>query len=105
MRCKTCGTPLDKQLRRCEKCGAEFDPDDPRTFEHEGGGPLRVAKLMLKWALIVGGIGFALGFCGPIVLSPQSNQGPLLGIFITGPIGFAAGAIIGLIRALMHERD
>jgi hypothetical protein len=49
-------------------------------------------------ALIVGGIGFAAGFFGPIILTPDSNQGPLLGIFITGPIGFVVGLIYGIIR-------
>ena len=50
----------------------------------------------LLGALIVGGIGFAAGFFGPIIFTPKSNQGPLLGIFFTGPLGFVAGAIIGV---------
>lgn len=41
----------------------------------------------------LGFIGFALGFFGPIFLSPASAQGPLLGIFVTGPLG----AVVGLI--------
>src|SRR6266404_2909751 len=52
-----------------------------------------------KWGLIVGAIGFLGGFVGPIIFAPQSNQGPMLGIFITGPIGFAAGAIYGVVCA------
>ena len=43
---------------------------------------------MLIW---VGGIAFALGFFGSFVLYPGSNLAPLLGIFITGPVGFVAG--------------
>lgn len=39
----------------------------------------------LKWAGIVGGIGFVGGFFGPMLLSPGSNQGPMLGLFLTGP--------------------
>jgi hypothetical protein len=46
-------------------------------------------------ALIVGGIGFTGGFFGPMVFAPGANQGPLLGIFITGPLGALAGAIGG----------
>ena len=45
----------------------------------------------------VGGLailGFAAGFFGPIILAPSSNQGPLLGIFFTGPGGAIVGAII-----------
>jgi hypothetical protein len=48
-------------------------------------------------ALLLGGIGFVGGFFGPVVVSPESNQGPLLGIFITGPIGFVIGGILGAI--------
>jgi hypothetical protein len=45
--------------------------------------------------LVVGSIGFVVGFIGPIVFNPTANQGPLLGIFITGPLCFIIGAIIG----------
>ncbi len=40
-------------------------------------------------------------FVGPIVLSPDSPQGPLLGIFVTGPLGALAGAILGAIIGLL----
>jgi hypothetical protein len=43
-------------------------------------------------------VGFAAGFFGPIFLSPDSAQGPLLGIFITGPVG----AILGLAASLVY---
>lgn len=46
-------------------------------------------------AIIIGGIGFAIGFIGPIIFYPDSNQGPLLGIFITGPLSFLVGLIGG----------
>jgi hypothetical protein len=46
-------------------------------------------------ALLAGGIGFAGGFFGPILFNPDSNQGPLLGIFFTGPLGLVLGAIGG----------
>src|SRR5947199_396451 len=39
------------------------------------------------FALLVGTTTFLAGFVGPIYLTPQSDQGPLLGIFITGPLG------------------
>ena len=48
-------------------------------------------NFVLKWALIVGATGFIIGFLGPILFRPDANQGPLLGIFFTGPIGFVAG--------------
>ncbi len=53
-------------------------------------------------AVIVGGIGFLGGFLGPMILMPESNQGPMLGIFITGPlgavVGFLGGAVVALVR-------
>jgi len=52
----------------------------------------------LRWAFGVGAIGFALGFFGPMVFAPGANQGPMLGIFITGPLGFLCGLVWGLIR-------
>lgn len=55
-------------------------------------------------ALVVGGIGFAGGFFGPMVLAPEANQGPLLGIFITGPGGAVLGAIGGAWWAYRYRR-
>jgi hypothetical protein len=54
-----------------------------------------LAKSMLAGAGLLGGIGFFGGFFGPMLLAPDANQGPLLGIFITGPGGFVLGAIAG----------
>jgi hypothetical protein len=55
-------------------------------------------------ALIIGGISFAAGFFGPIILTPDANQGPLLGIFYTGPLGFFAGAVIGALVGRIQTR-
>lgn len=48
-------------------------------------------------ALVTGGVGFSIGFFGPMVFAPGANQGPLLGIFITGPAGFVLGGMGGLV--------
>jgi hypothetical protein len=53
---------------------------------------------------VVGSISFATGFFGPMILTPQSNQGPMLGIFATGPAGFILGLIGGAIVCVMHRR-
>lgn len=50
-------------------------------------------------ALLLGGIGFAGGFFGPMIFAPEANQGPLLGILLTGPIGFLVGLAWGVFRA------
>jgi hypothetical protein len=46
-------------------------------------------------ALFVGVVGFCAGFFGPIALNPGANQGPLVGILITGPGGVILGAVVG----------
>lgn len=43
---------------------------------------------MLKWGAILGIIGFLGGFVGLVIFTPEANLGPLLGIFITWPLGF-----------------
>jgi hypothetical protein len=45
---------------------------------------------------IVGGCGFLLGFIGPIIFATDANQGPLLGIFITGPVSAIIGFLFGV---------
>jgi len=52
--------------------------------------------------LALGGTGLAAGFLGPLLLNPQANQGPLLGIFITGPAGAVAGGLLGLSLRLLQ---
>lgn len=47
------------------------------------------------WAGALGATGFLCGFVGPILLNPGANQGPLLGLFITGPGGAILGALLG----------
>ena len=68
------------------------------TGRSEGPGPL--ARIVSGGAA-VGAVGFLLGFVGPMIFSPESNQGPLLGIFFTGPLGFFLGAIGGYVYWLV----
>src|SRR5262245_46982002 len=57
------------------------------------------------FAAAVGGLCFAAGFFGPIVFTPEANQGPLLGIFITGPAGLLLGLVWGALRAVRRRRE
>lgn len=57
------------------------------------------------FGLTVGAIGFAAGFFGPLIFTPDANQGPLLGIFITGPGGLVLGLVWGVLRAARRERE
>jgi len=59
---------------------------------------------MLRWGAILGIIGFLGGFIGPVIFTPEANQGPLLGIFITGPLGFVLGLIVGFVLSLRAGR-
>lgn len=54
---------------------------------------MRGAVLGAGWG---GMIGFVGGFFGPMLFAPDANQGPMLGLFITGPGGVALGALAGL---------
>jgi magnesium-transporting ATPase (P-type) len=63
-----------------------------------------LAKSILLGALITGAIGFVTGFFGPIIFEPEANQGPLLGIFVTGPLGTALGAAGGAIYWALKKK-
>lgn len=72
-----------------------------RRTESLTGGPFVTAGL---GAAIVGAIGFIGGFFGPIIFAPDANQGPLLGLFITGPLGVVVGAIGGYIYGFSRSQ-
>ncbi|MBL9178020.1 MAG: hypothetical protein JNM65_08150 [Verrucomicrobiaceae bacterium] len=53
----------------------------------------RVAVSAAKSGCLLGLIGFAGGFFGPMIFAPQSNQGPMLGIFLHRAGGNGAGPV------------
>jgi hypothetical protein len=55
-------------------------------------------------ALVTGAVGFTAGFFGPMLFVPSANQGPLLGIFITGPLGLMLGGAGGAIHWFARGR-
>lgn len=57
---------------------------------------------ILGTAIMVGSVSFAIGFIGPLLFS-DSNLGPLLGIFITGPLGLLAGVLAGIILSARQQ--
>lgn len=63
--------------------------------------PDRLISCIFYGAIVLGGIGFSAGFFGPIIFTPEANQGPLLGIFITGPLGFLLGGVGGFLYWLI----
>jgi hypothetical protein len=58
--------------------------------------PDPMPKVVL-WTVVIGTVSFVAGFAGPLLLS-TSNLGPLLGIFVTGPLGFLLGGLVGALR-------
>jgi hypothetical protein len=62
-------------------------------------------ETVLGFAAMLGGAAFSVGFFGPMIWAPDANQGPLLGIFITGPAGLGVGLAWGLLRALRRKRE
>jgi hypothetical protein len=74
------------------------------TRRQEGTGCGITLAYALAGATIFGFTGFVIGFVGPIIFTPQANQGPLLGIFITGPLGAVIGFVIGALVAQFRHR-
>jgi hypothetical protein len=58
----------------------------------------------VRWGVGLATIGFISGFLGPALLS-ESPQGPLLGIFLTGPAGAGLGCVIGATRSIHLARQ
>ena len=56
-------------------------------------------KHILIWAFVLGFVGLVSGMVGPILFQPGANQGPLMGIFFTGPLGFILGLILGALSS------
>jgi hypothetical protein len=72
-------------------------------------GPLRSrfwrGERWYGFAALVGLVSFLAGFVGPMVLAPGANQGPMLGLFITGPVGVIVGIVWGRVRAASNIRS
>jgi hypothetical protein len=57
------------------------------------------------WTLSLGVVGGTAGFFGPMLLNPEADQGPLLGLLITGPGGALAGMLLGHLFRLLPFSD
>lgn len=60
-----------------------------------------IRKPGFRWPLLLGIAGFASGFFGPLVFVPESNQGPLVGILISGPAGVVLGLVLLLVCTII----
>ena len=57
--------------------------------------PTTRARIRASWRAGwgLGAAGLALGFLGPLLVTPKANLGPRLGILITGPGAFVLGSL------------
>ena len=65
------------------------------VWRHTASLQINLVSSIRLGALTLGTLGFSAGFWGPIFFTPDANQGPLLGIFLTGPLGLMLGALGG----------
>jgi len=93
-------TGLDSALTRRHAAVASTESAQPpaRTPHQMESIWVRIA-LAPAWAALgafmLGVTGFVIGFFGPMQFHPGANQGPMLGLFFTGPGGALLGALIG----------
>ncbi len=57
---------------------------------------------LLLWILLPAAIGFGVGLVGPVICDPEANLGPLLGIFVTGPVGAILGLVLGVAARVLR---
>ena len=62
--------------------------------------PSNYTKEAFEVAKFIGIVGFGAGFIGPLIVHPGSNQGPLFGIIISGPLSFIYGMFIGFLPVI-----
>jgi hypothetical protein len=74
------------------------------TWLLTASAPEGFVSCSMTGALVTGAIAFTAGFFGPMVLDPGGNQGPMLGLFITGPLGFLLGGMGGGIYWFARQR-
>jgi hypothetical protein len=61
-------------------------------------------KTIASYGFLIGGISSLAGFVGPVIITPEANQGPLLVIFITGPLRFVLGILSGSIISVVKMK-
>jgi hypothetical protein len=93
MRCKTCCYSLTNlSAHRCPECGAEFDPNDPSSFEHAGTRRLRPLRLLWPIAIVF------LGMFVPTFFSFQPMYDDL-GFSLVG--GLAMSVVYAVVPTLV----
>ena len=69
------------------------------TWQLVAGEKVGVGVSVICGALMLGGLGFIIGFLGPMIVAKDTSQGALVGVLMTAPLGVILGAIGGYIYA------
>lgn len=70
-------------------------------FRYASGGRYRLmVDSAVRWARLVGAVGFALGLFGPMIFAPGANQGPLLGNPHHGAGWLPSGTRLGRVASI-----
>ena len=64
-------------------------------WQHTAWASPGLVICIILGGVVTGAIGLSTGFYWAAHFYPGANQGPLLGIIFTGPLGFLAGAAAG----------
>jgi len=72
-------------------------------FVSGGRAPADFIRVLL-WTAVIGFVSFLAGFYAPLFFGPESPQGPLFGIFISGPAGAIIGSVVGVLLSIRHAR-
>jgi hypothetical protein len=75
------------------------------TWKLVSGEKMGTGVSVLCGALMLGGLGFIIGFLGPMILVKDTSQGAFVGIFITAPLGVILGAMGGYIYATKQNKS
>lgn len=60
----------------------------------------RLLVTPILWAVVLGGAAFVSSFFGPMLVNPESNLGPIVGL-VLGPLGVLVGFALGFLAGLL----
>lgn len=74
------------------------------TWKLAAGERTGATVAVISGALILGGLFFTVGFLGPMAISQDTSQGPMIGLFIAAPLGVIIGAVCGYVYVFRFNK-